>query len=102
MLFGGANHQVYLGCVTCNKYHSESIWNQVGNYGNQFNPNSIWNKFGLYGNPYSQYSPWNPLASLPPVVVDQNGNFYGYFTANKLHPRRTTIPILVRLLNIPR
>lgn len=99
MLFGGKNHDVFLGCLSCNKYDSESVWNEYGDYGSRYSSNSIWNPYGDYGSKYSDYSPWNSYASYPPVIVDSYGNFYGYFTANKYNSERTTIPALVELLD---
>jgi len=34
-IYGGSNHDVYLGCMNCNKFDSNSIWNQFGTYGNK-------------------------------------------------------------------
>ena len=87
-IYGGKNHDVYLGCLTCNDYSSESIWNEYSKYGNEYNSNSIWNEYGTYGNEYSQYSPWNKYGSNPPVIVDKDGNFYGYFTRNEYKGKR--------------
>lgn len=56
-LYGGPNHDVYLGCLNCNNYDSNSIWNTYGNYGSVYNSNSIWNKYGTYGSEYNSYSP---------------------------------------------
>lgn len=88
LIFGGRNHDVYLGCLTCNDYNSESIWNSYSKYGNNYNSNSIWNDCGNYGSDYSDYSPWNERANYPPVVVDSDGNFYGYLTRNKYNNKR--------------
>lgn len=82
-LYGGDDHDVYLGCLNCNQYDSNSIWNEYGTYGNKYGANSIWNEYGTYGNPYSPVSPWNSYSSESPVVVDKNGGFYGYLTSNK-------------------
>lgn len=87
-LYGGRNHDVYLGCLNCGKYDSNSIWNVYSNYGSKYSSTSIWNKYGNYGGKYSDTSPWNSYASYPPVVVDKNGNFYGYLTANKYKDKR--------------
>jgi hypothetical protein len=65
-LYGGQGHDEYLGCLNCNAYDS----------------NSIWNAYGTYGSEYNSYSPWNRYSSTPPVVVDKAGKFYGYFTRN--------------------
>ena len=29
-LYGGSNHDVYLGCLNCSKTDSNSIWNDFG------------------------------------------------------------------------
>ena len=71
-LYGGSNHDVYLGCLNCSKTDS----------------NSIWNDFGTYGTPMNSLSPWNDFASKPPIVVDASGKFCGYFTVNKSYNKR--------------
>ena len=81
-LYGGQSHDVYLGCLNCNAYDSNSIWNAYGTYGSKYNSNSIWNKYGTFGSEYNSLSPWNRYSSTPPVVVDKSGKFYGYFTRN--------------------
>lgn len=71
-LYGGTNHDVFLGCINCDDYSSSSIWNEYSDYGSE----------------YSTYSPWNEYASYPPVIVDSRGNFYGYLTTNEYHAKR--------------
>lgn len=87
-IYGGKSHDVYLGCLNCNNFSGNSIWNELGKYGSSLNANSIWNQYGEYGSDYSQYSLWNSYASYPPVIVDKEGNFYGYFTVNAYKPKR--------------
>ena len=99
VLFGGENNKQYLGCLSCSKYELDALTNEYGTYGNQYAATSIWNVYGTYGSRYSQYSWRNPYASNPPVIVDQAGNFYGYFTVNKYFPNRTLINWIVELLN---
>jgi hypothetical protein len=82
-LYGRENYDVYLGCMTCSDLDSKSIWNDIGTYGSDI----------------SSYSPWNNLASYPPVIVDENGNFYGYFTTNTLNSKRTQIKLFVYILD---
>ena len=98
LLFGGKDHRDFLGCVNCSEYDSNSIRNKNGTYGSEYSDLSIWDHYGSYGSRYSDDSPWNPYASNPPVVVDEAGNFYGYFTVNTFNPKRTTIPSLLMLL----
>ena len=89
-IYGGDNHDQYLGCLTCSPYEATSIWNEYGSYGSGYSDQSIWNNYGEYGNSYSDLSPWNSYGSTPPVVVDKNGTFYGYLTVNSYYPQRAT------------
>jgi len=89
MLFGGEDHKVYLGCLSCNEYASDSVLNRYGDHGSRYSDTSIFNKYGDYGSRYSSYSACNPYASDPPVIVDEEGGFYGRLTVNKYHPQRT-------------
>jgi len=89
LIYGGRNHDVFLGCFNCSKYDSNSIWNKYGDYGSKYNSNCIWNKYGDYGGKYNDTSPFNTRASYPPVLVDADGSFYGYFTANKYKDKAT-------------
>ena len=61
-----SNDNDYLGCLTCNKFNSESICNKFGTYGNKFNSDSPWNRFSSNG----------------PKIVDRDGNYYGRFSIN--------------------
>ena len=84
LLYGGDNHDTFLGCFDCSEYGSDSICNEYGTYGSEYSSNSIWNEYGTYGSEYSSSSPWNEYSSSNnvPVLVDRSGNFYGYFTIN--------------------
>ena len=90
MVFGGHGHKTYLGCLNCPEYASDSLFNKFGTHGNKFATDSLFNSFGEFGSRFSSYSPCNPYASDPPVVVDQEGNFYGRLTVNEYHPQRTS------------
>lgn len=93
-IYGGKNHDVYLGCLNCDKYNSNSIWNAYGTYGSKYNSNSIWNAYGTYGSKYNSYSPWNSYSNDSPVIVDKDGKFYGYFTTNKYRPKRADLDLV--------
>lgn len=94
-LFGGSNHDVYLGCLTCNSYDDNSIWNEYGTFGSVYDSKSIWNEHGTYGSEYNSDSPWNEYGSNPPVVVDKEGNFYGYFTINEHKSNRANFELVL-------
>lgn len=96
-IYGGKDHDVYLGCLTCDEYSSESIWNEYSKYGSEYNSNSIWNEYGTYGNEYSSYSPWNKYASYPPIIVDKKGRFYGYFTVNEYKDKRADFDLVLTI-----
>ncbi|MEI6864862.1 hypothetical protein [Flavicella sp.] len=90
LIYGGNNHDVFLGCLNCDKYKSSSIWNEYGDNGSKYNSNCIWNEHGNYSGIYSDNSPFNKYALHPPILVDSEGNFYGYFTADIYYSKRTT------------
>jgi hypothetical protein len=100
LLFGGRNHEEFLGCLNCSPFDASSVCNSFGRHGNPFMNNSIWNSFGKYGNQFLTDSPWNQFASRAPVIVDGDGNFYGYFTKNELMPKRTRIQQFVQFLDV--
>lgn len=99
LLYGGKDNETYLGCVTCNKFDKESIWNKYGTYGSKYNKISIWNEYGTYGSKYNNYSPWNDYGKNPPMVVDENGDFYGYFSTNEFIKKRTKNEWLIDILD---
>ena len=85
LIFGGYNHDVFLGCLTCSEYNSDSICNNYGTYGNKYSDKGMFNEFAVFGNEYSSMSPWNrySVSDEVPVLVDRDGDFYGYFTINE-------------------
>ncbi len=99
LLFGGENHKTFLGCLNCGEVNSISVCNEVGEFGSEVSSSSIWNQVGNFGSEVSSESPWNQVASDPPIIVDKDGNSYGYFTANLVHADRTRIPWLVVILD---
>jgi len=99
LLYGGANNSVYLGCLTCNQLHAESVCNSFGTYGSSFSSSSIWNQFGTYGNSFNSYSPWNSFSLTGPLIVGTNNLSYGYFTTNSFKVNRTTVQSFLNVLN---
>ncbi len=93
-IYGGANQEEYLGCLNCDRFNANSIWNAYGTYGSRYNANSIWNPYGTYGSQFNSYSPWNAYSSEAPILVDKQGNFYGYFTVNPYRASRAESNLL--------
>ena len=87
MLFGGVGHKTYLGCLNCSDYAIDSVKNEYGPHGSRYASESIFNQYGSFGSPYSSTSACSEYASDPPVIVDENGGFYGRLTLNRYHPQ---------------
>lgn len=87
LVFGGEDNRVFLGCLTCQEFDKDSVFNSAGVYGSGVYQASIINKIGKFGSPISPQSVCNPIASHPPVVVDGNGAFYGELTVNSIRPK---------------
>ena len=98
-LYSGETTPVYLGCLTCNQFHVESVCNKFGTYGSEFQSRSIWNQFGTYGSQFNNYSAWNQFSSNGPAIIGSDNLFYGYFTVNNFRSNRTTIQSYVNILN---
>jgi hypothetical protein len=105
MLFGGSGHKEYLGCLECSEFASDSICNGFGKFGSEFSSSGIFNEFAGYGNEFSSKSPWNEFATSNevPVLVDENGKFFGYFTINEHRPNSVSFaPTLYKLFKTHR
>lgn len=87
-LFGGRNHDVFLGCFSCRSTHRDSLFNEYGSFGGRYGANSIFNPYSQYGGAYGVYSVCNRFSTKAPVLVDEAGGFYGYLTVNRFHPNR--------------
>ena len=86
LLVGGENNDTFLGCLSCSEYTSDSVFNDLGRFGSEVSPTSIRNKVSLFGSVVSPYSVCNTTASHPPLVVDEDGHFYGELTLNTNPP----------------
>lgn len=81
LLFGGVNHQEFLGCLTCGQYDSNSVWAVYSEFGWN-NRYGKWSRYGDYKSPYNSFSACNAYADDPPVMVDRLGAYYGRLTIN--------------------
>ncbi len=100
MLFGGAGNKEYLGCLDCSEFAPDSICNGFGKYGNEFSSEGLFNEFAGFGNEFASKSPWNEFSTSRevPVLVDDKGKFFGYFTINtSRHDAVSFAPALYRL-----
>jgi hypothetical protein len=85
MIFGGADHRTYLGCLNCSQYATDSVFNEFGEHGSRYSSESIWNHYSEYGSAYSSEGACNAYATDPPVIVDNAGKYYGRLTLNAYH-----------------
>lgn len=82
LIYGGENHEEFLGCLNCPHYKQESICNRYGKYGREYSQNSIFNRYGKYGRKHSPESPWNTAyrSSSAPILKDRYGKDKGYLS----------------------
>lgn len=89
MIFGGEGHAVYLGCLNCDSTRPDSIFNVSGRYGRCLGvsgDNLYCRGFiSKFGNKrlFSDMSACSPRATDPPVIVDNDGNYYGRFSISR-------------------
>src|SRR5215831_4785426 len=86
MVFGGTNHETYLGCLNCSSTAYDSIYNPSGPYGqrgsyfaNNLFGRGVMDDFGSTGI-IQDLSACSTNANNPPVIVDKNGGYYGRFS----------------------
>ncbi|WP_420345216.1 hypothetical protein [Pelagibius sp.] len=99
LLYGGRDHTIFLGCLNCSRFDSDSVWNKAGAYGSEHDRSTIWSKASPYGSPYNALSPWHPHSTDAPVVRDRNGKSYGKFTRNVFDGARTDVDALLWILD---
>ena len=91
LIFGGASHEVYLGCL-CEGQEPESAFNPTGEFGSDLSENSMLNKFAPYGSNSADTSACNPAATHPPSVVASDGKSLGLLTLNTSLKKRIVTP----------
>jgi hypothetical protein len=85
-IWGGPGYVQFLGCLTCNEFARESVFNQFGPYGSRFSSTSIWNHFSQYGSQFSTNSACNEFATNPPRVINVSANTFVELTLNTFRP----------------
>ena len=89
LIFGGASHEVYLGCLCEGQ---ESVFDLAGEFGSDLAENSVRNKFAPYGSNSADTSACNPAATHPPSVVASDGESLGLLTLNTSLKKRIVTP----------
>ncbi len=91
LIFGGASHEVYLGCL-CDAENPESVFNLTGEFGSDLSQNSMRNKFAPYGSNNEDTSACSATATHPPSVLASDGKSLGLLTLNPSLKRRISVP----------
>lgn len=75
-IYGGPLHRDYLGCLNCDQFDVNSVWNGHGPFGwDNGYPNA--SHFAVYRAPQGRYSACDPFAADPPILLDTSGKTYG-------------------------
>lgn len=90
--------KTYLGKLVTDTSDPDGLWNESSIYGNKQNQISIWNTFATYGSQFATTSAFNPTAIYPPKIVNAEGGFFGYLTANSNLENAYTIEQLLQYL----
>ena len=97
MIFGGKGHDVYLGCLNCPESASDSIFNSSGKFGRCsgiYDDNlfcrGIYKEYGGKGL-YKDQSACGSNASDPPVIVDENGGYYGRLSLGGIYGHNDSV-----------
>lgn len=91
--------QNFYGCLNCNPFDGSSICNEFGDYGSEFSGKSIWNEFSKVGSEFQNSSPWSQYGSGL-RIVDDEGKYYGRFSANPYTRQRANNQWLDQLIEV--
>lgn len=78
-----AQDGTYLGLISANEFHPDSICNAGGAHGSEASETSIRNPHAKYSSQHSGVSAFNQFAARPPIV-ERDGRTLGYLTLNPL------------------
>jgi hypothetical protein len=76
LIYAGPLNREYLGCLNCDQFDVNSVWNGHSPFGwdNGYPSNS---HFATYRASHGRYSACDPFAAEPPILVDTSGKGYG-------------------------
>lgn len=75
-IYGGPLHRDYLGCLNCDRFDVNSVWNGYSPFGWD-NGYANASHFSTYRAPQGRYSACDPFAADPPILKDTSGKDYG-------------------------
>ncbi|MDR3517277.1 MAG: hypothetical protein P4M00_15820 [Azospirillaceae bacterium] len=76
LIYAGPLDREYLGCLNCDSYDGNSVWNNQSplGWGNGY---SNLSHFAAYRAAHGRYSACDPFAAEAPIIVDIEGRHYG-------------------------
>ncbi|HTH97694.1 MAG TPA: hypothetical protein VL574_09770 [Stellaceae bacterium] len=81
LIYAGPLNREYLGCLNCDQYDVNSVWN--GYSANGWDDiYASFSHFEVYRRAHGQYSACDPNATKPPRLVDTSRKFYGFLNVN--------------------
>jgi hypothetical protein len=82
-IYAGPLHREYLGCLNCDQYDVNSVWNSHSPFGwdNDYPNNS---HFSIYRAAHGRYSACDPFAPEPPILIDTSGKTYGHLNVSEI------------------
>jgi hypothetical protein len=77
-----ADNGEFLGRVTRDDGHPDSLFNPDGKYGSRESKYSIWSPKCKLADAHRPLSPHNPRTKTPPKIMSRYGEFIAYLTVN--------------------
>ncbi|GAA4483114.1 hypothetical protein GCM10023157_24550 [Gluconacetobacter asukensis] len=83
MIYAGPLYREFLGCLNCDQYDGNSIWNGYSPYGwdNDYSDHS---HFHTYFQQHGPFSACDPFARQSPRILDNHNKFYGYLNVSTI------------------
>jgi hypothetical protein len=80
-IYAGPLHREYMGCLNCDQYDVNSVWNRYSPFGWE-NDYINFSHFAAYRSQQGRYSACNPFAADPPIMIDISGKNYGFLNVS--------------------
>ena len=82
LIYAGPLHRDYLGCLNCDQFDPNSVWDGYGalGWGNAYTDAS---HFATYRTRHGRYSSCDKFAADPPILIDRSLNHYGVLNVSE-------------------
>jgi hypothetical protein len=81
-IYAGPLHRDYLGCLNCDQFDPNSVWDGYGAFGwdNSYAGSS---HFANYRSRHGRYSSCDKFAADPPILIDRSLHRYGVLNVSE-------------------